>query len=143
MTSRFITSLWPCLLGVALGSAQAQTISFGEAWTRVIQQDEGLAAEQAGVDRAKQLREAAKDMYLPKVDVGASYTHLDQPMELDMMDLNPIASHPEMIKALQAILGKFPVPLPHLSPNDFVTPLTKQNVVTSSVKMLWPLFAGG
>ncbi|MBL0595876.1 TolC family protein [Aeromonas veronii] len=143
MTSRFIKSLWPCLMGAVLGSAQAQTISFGEAWTRVIQQDEGLAAEQAGVDRAKQLREAAKDMYLPKVDLGASYTHLDQPIELDMMDLNPIASHPEMITALQGILGQLPRPLPHLSANDFVTPLTKQNVVTSSVKMLWPLFAGG
>ncbi|WOE67190.1 TolC family protein [Aeromonas allosaccharophila] len=141
MTSRFITSLWPCLLGAVLGSAQAQTISFGEAWTRVIQQDEGLAAEQAGVDRAKQLREAAKAMYLPKVDLGASYTHLDQPMELDLMDLNPIANHPEMVKALQHILGGLPIP--HFSPDDFVTPLTKQNVVTSSVKMLWPLFAGG
>ncbi|MFE8712670.1 TolC family protein [Aeromonas allosaccharophila] len=141
MTSRFITSLWPCLLGAVLGSAQAQTISFSEAWTRVIQQDEGLAAEQAGVDRAKQLREAAKAMYLPKVDLGASYTHLDQPMELDLMDLNPIANHPEMVKALQHILGGLPIP--HFTPDDFVTPLTKQNVVTSSVKMLWPLFAGG
>ncbi|WP_323893779.1 TolC family protein [Aeromonas allosaccharophila] len=140
MTSRFITSLWPCLLGAVLGSAQAQTISFGEAWTRVIQQDEGLAAEQAGVDRAKQLREAAKAMYLPKVDLGASYTHLDQPMELDLMDLNPIASHPELGEKLSKILAGMGA---NLSPNDFVTPLTKQNVVTSSVKMLWPLFAGG
>ena len=140
MTSRFIKSLWPCLMGAVLGSAQAQTISFGEAWTRVIQQDEGLAAEQAGVDRAKQLREAAKDMYLPKVDLGASYTHLDQPVELDMMDLNPIASHPELGAGLSKILGSMGV---HLSPDDFVTPLTKQNVVTSSVKMLWPLFTGG
>lgn len=140
MTSRFITSLWPCLLGAVLGSAQAQTVSFGEAWTRVIQQDEGLAAEQAGVERAKQLREAAKSMYLPKIDVGASYTHLDQPMELDMMDLNPIASHPALAEKLSKMLGEMGV---NLSPNDFVTPLTKQNVVTSSVKMLWPLFTGG
>ncbi|MGL6151174.1 MAG: TolC family protein [Aeromonas sobria] len=140
MTSRFIKSLWPCLMGAVLGSAQAQTISFGEAWTRVIQQDEGLAAEQAGVDRAKQLREAAKDMYLPKVDLGASYTRLDQAVELDMMDLNPIASHPELGAGLSKILGSMGV---HLSPDDFVTPLTKQNVVTSSVKMLWPLFTGG
>ncbi|HEH9430697.1 TPA: TolC family protein [Aeromonas sobria] len=140
MTSRFIKSLWPCLMGAVLGSAQAQTVSFGEAWTRVIQQDEGLAAEQAGVDRAKQLREAAKDMYLPKVDLGASYTRLDEPVELDMMDLNPIASHPELGAGLSKILGSMGV---HLSPDDFVTPLTKQNVVTSSVKMLWPLFTGG
>ena len=100
MTSRFIKSLCPCLLGIVLGSAQAQTVSFTEAWSRVIQQDDGLAAEQAGVERAQQLREAAKAMYLPKVDVGASYTHLDQPMELDMLDLNPIANHPEFGKVL-------------------------------------------
>lgn len=70
MTSRFIKLLCPGLLGAMLASAQAQTVSFTEAWSRVIQQDDGLAAEQAGVERAEQLREAAKAMYLPKVDVG-------------------------------------------------------------------------
>lgn len=114
MTSRFIKSLWPCLMGAVLGSAQAQTISFGEAWTRVIQQDEGLAAEQAGVDRAKQLREAAKDMYLPKVDLGASYTHLDQPIALDALDLNPLAKQKDLILALGSLFG--------VGANAFVTP---------------------
>ena len=123
MTAKFIKSLCPCLLGVVLGSAQAQTVSFTEAWSRVIQQDDGLAAEQAGVERAQQLREAAKAMYLPKVDVGASYTHLDQPMELDMLDLNPIANHPEFGKVLGPVMQAL-----NLSPSDFVTPLTKQNV---------------
>ncbi|MFB2862028.1 TolC family protein, partial [Aeromonas hydrophila] len=47
MTARFIKSLYPCLLGAVLGSAQAQTVSFSEAWSRVIRQDDGLAAEQA------------------------------------------------------------------------------------------------
>ncbi len=117
MTARFIKSLYPCLLGAMLGSAQAQTVSFSEAWSRVIRQDDGLAAEQAGVERAQQLREAAKAMYLPKVDVGASYTHLDQPMELDMMDLNPIANHPEFGKVLAPIMQAL-----KLTPNDFVTP---------------------
>lgn len=51
MTSRFIKLLCPGLLGAMLGSAQAQTVSFTEAWSRVIQQDDGLAAEQAGVER--------------------------------------------------------------------------------------------
>ena len=87
MTSRFIKSLWPCLMGAVLGSAQAQTISFGEAWTRVIQQDEGLAAEQAGVDRAKQLREAAKGMYLPKVIWGPAI-----PTSISRLNLMPSIS---------------------------------------------------
>ncbi|MGL5031517.1 MAG: TolC family protein [Aeromonas sp.] len=135
MTSRFIKSLWPCLMGAMLGSAQAQTISFGQAWTRVIEQDQGLAAEQAGVDRAKQLREAAKAMYLPKVDLGANYTHLADPISLDLLDLNPIANQQNLVLGLGNLLG--------VGAADFVTPLTKQNVVTSSVKLLWPLFAGG
>ncbi|MGL5289430.1 MAG: TolC family protein, partial [Aeromonas sp.] len=118
-----------------LGSAQAQTISFGQAWTRVIEQDQGLAAEQAGVDRAKQLREAAKAMYLPKVDLGANYTHLADPISLDLLDLNPIANQQNLVLGLGNLLG--------VGAADFVTPLTKQNVVTSSVKLLWPLFAGG
>ncbi|MGY3867739.1 TolC family protein [Aeromonas bivalvium] len=121
-----------------LAPAQAQPLSFSQAWSRVLQQDEGLAAEQAGVERAKQLREAAKAMYLPKVDLGASYTHLDKPVELDMLDLNPIANHPEFGRILGPVMQAL-----QLGASDFVTPLTKQNVVTSSVKMLWPLFVGG
>ena len=42
MTAKFIKSLCPCLLGVVLGSAQAQTVSFTEAWKwRKAQQAEG------------------------------------------------------------------------------------------------------
>jgi outer membrane protein TolC len=138
MRSRVICQLASCLLWLMLTPAQAQSLSFSQAWSTVLQQDEGLAAEQAGVDRAKQLREAAKAMYLPKVDLGASYTHLDKPVELDMLDLNPIANHPEFGQILGPVMQAL-----QLGASDFVTPLTKQNVVTSSVKMLWPLFVGG
>lgn len=117
---------------------QAAPLTFADAWRRVLEQDDGLAADRAGIDRAESLREAAKSLYLPKVDVGASYTHLDKPVELDMLDLNPIASHPELAKALQPLLGAT-----NLGAGDFVTPLTEQNVVTSSVKALWPIFTGG
>ncbi|MEW7864610.1 TolC family protein [Aeromonas diversa] len=153
MTARIIGmggALLCCLLSVRVGAAE---VTFAEAWSRLLQQDEGLAAEREGVSRAQAMREAAKDLYLPKIDVGANYTRLDQPVEMDLMDLNPIASHPEllqMLPALQSMLngilasqGKPPLPMPHLSRNDFITPLTEQNVVTSSVKALWPLFVGG
>ena len=138
MRASFTCPLASCLLWLMLTPAQAQPLSFSQAWSRVLQQDEGLAAEQAGVERAKQLREAAKAMYLPKVDLGASYTHLDKPVELDMLDLNPIANHPEFGRILGPVMQAL-----QLGASDFVTPLTKQNVVTSSVKMLWPLFVGG
>ncbi|MGL5286506.1 MAG: TolC family protein, partial [Aeromonas sp.] len=111
---------------------QAAPLTFADAWRRVLEQDDGLAADRAGIDRAESLREAAKSLYLPKVDVGASYTHLDKPVELEMLDLNPIASHPQLAKALQPLLGAT-----NLGAGDFVTPLTEQNVVTSSVKAVW------
>ncbi|WP_429068308.1 TolC family protein [Aeromonas bestiarum] len=132
MTSRFIKSLYPCLLGAVLGSAQAQTVSFGEAWSRVIQQDDGLAAGQAGVDRAQQLREAAKAMYLPDISLGADYARISKP---DLMGLDDKL---ENSPALGAILGQMGIDSKWLASS-----LTEQNRVTSSVRMLWPLFVGG
>lgn len=138
MKARLLQMAWPCLLVMLGSTAHAQSMSFTDAWRRVMSQDEGLAAEQRGVERAMHQREAAKAMYLPKVDLTANYTHLADPISMDLMDLNPIASHPEFAQLLAPLLQAF-----KLSPSDFVTPLTKQNVVTSSVKLLWPLFAGG
>ncbi|MBZ6074395.1 TolC family protein [Aeromonas schubertii] len=135
MTARIIGiggALLCCLLSVRVGAAE---VTFAEAWSRLLQQDEGLAAEREGVSRAQAMREAARDLYLPKIDVGASYTRLDQPVEMDMLDLNPMAGKRDLILALGRLFG--------VGASSFVTPLTEQNVVTSSVKMLWPLFVGG
>lgn len=114
----------------------ALPVSFAEAWSRVLQQDDGLAAERAGVERAESLREAAKAMYLPKIDVGANFTRLDDQVELDMLALNPVRglSQSALGGALINLMG---------GASAFVTPLTEKNVVTSSVKALWPLFTGG
>ena len=117
MTAKFIKSLCPCLLGVVLGSAQAQTVSFTEAWSRVIQQDDGLAAEQAGVEGPATAGGGQGHVPAQRWMCGASYTHLDQPMELDMLDLNPIANHPEFGKVLGPVMQAL-----NLSPSDFVTP---------------------
>lgn len=137
MSRRIITRVGATLLCCyAWGAPMALPVSFAEAWSRVLQQDDGLAAERAGVERAESLREAAKAMYLPKIDVGANFTRLDDPVELDMLALNPVRglSQSALGGALINLMG---------GASAFVTPLTEKNVVTSSVKALWPLFTGG
>ena len=69
MTVKLIKSLCHACW-VSCQSAQAQTVSFTEAWSRVIQQDDGLGGGAGRGARAQQLREAAKAMYPPKVDGG-------------------------------------------------------------------------
>ncbi|MDE8743004.1 TolC family protein [Pectobacterium polaris] len=116
-------------------TAFGQTISFNQAWARLLQSDDSIAAEHAGVDRAQFLKEAAKGLYWPQVNVGASYTRLDKPVELDARDLNPLSNHRDIFAALNQLINT--------NGNPFVTRFTEQNVVTSSVQVVWPLFTGG
>nr|WED70213.1 TolC family protein [Pectobacterium colocasium] len=81
------------------------------------------------------MKESAKSLYWPQVNVGASYTRLDKPVELDARDLNPLSNHRDIFAALNQLINA--------SGNPFVTRFTEQNVVTSSVQVVWPLFTGG
>ncbi|PJG59337.1 TolC family protein, partial [Aeromonas cavernicola] len=132
MTSTHIKLLLPCLLGVFISSAQAQSLSFSEAWTRVMQQDDGLAAEQASVDRATLLREAAKAMYLPDITLSADYARIAKP---DLMGLDNQLEHSAVVGETLGSMG--------IDSKWLAASLTEQNRVTSSVRMLWPLFVGG
>ena len=123
------------------GSLAAEPLSFDAAWQQVLQHNQGLAAERSGVMRAEQLAEAAKALNLPQIDLQGNYTRLEKPVELDLMDLNPIASNqqspllnsPAVQQLIQGLGGASAV----------VTLFTEQDVVTSSVQALWPLYAGG
>ncbi len=125
---------WSC--GLA-----ATPLNFDDAWQQVLQNNQGLAAERSGVTRAEQLAEAATALNLPQIDLQGNYTRLEKPVELDLMDLNPIASNkqspllnsPAVQQLIQQLGGA----------SAFVTPFTEQDVVTSSVQALWPLYAGG
>ena len=141
---------WPRVLGGVLavcissswmGLVQAAELAFSSAWQQVLQNNDGLAAERAGVSKAQQLQAAAKALYLPQIDLSGNYTRLDQPVELDLADLNPIASNknspllnsPLVQQIIQGLGGA----------NAFVTPLTERDLITSSVQALWPLYTGG
>lgn len=118
----------------------AAPLPFDAAWQQVQTQHAGLQAVRTGIVHAGQLADAAKALYLPQVDLKGSYTRLDEPIKMDLMDLNPLASHREALlsnpvvqQMLQALGGT----------SALVTPLTERDVVTGSVQALWPIYAGG
>ncbi len=119
----------------------AVPLSFDEAWQLVLKNNSGLAASQSGIIHASHLSDAAQALNLPQVTLQGSYTHLDKAVELDLMDLNPIASNknnpllsnPAVQQLIQGLGGS----------SAFVTAFTEQDLVTSSVQALWPLYAGG
>ena len=125
---------WSC--GLA-----ATPLNFDDAWQQVLQNNQGLAAERSGVTRAEQLAEAATALNLPQIDLQGNYTRLEKPVELDLMDLNPIASNKQSPLLNSPVVQQLIQQLGGAS--AFVTPFTEQDVVTSSVQALWPLYAGG
>lgn len=118
------------LLQAWSSTAFGQPMTFHQAWIRLLQSDDSIAAEHAGVDRAQSLKESAKGLYWPQVSIGADYAHLSKPVELNASDLSPLAN-----SAINQLINAGGSP--------FVVRFTEQNVVTSSVKVIWPLFTGG
>lgn len=120
--------------------ALAQPLDFDRAWQQVLSQNPGLKAEQGGITKAEQLADAARALYLPDISISGQATHLAKPVELDLADLNPM---PQLAQdpTLGPLLGQLLAGIGGSS--ALVTPFTKQDLVTSSVQAMWPLYAGG
>ena len=105
-------------------------MSIKEAWLNTENQNDGLKASSSDVTRAELKRESAKSMYLPSVSISGSYTHLGEPVAIDISDFSNEAN---------AILGGLgatkQVPLE--------LDLTKQDVFLADLRILWPLYTGG
>ncbi|MBV7315308.1 TolC family protein [Shewanella sp. NIFS-20-20] len=116
----------------------ATEISFDAAWQQLQQVSDKLKAQQQQVDRASAEQASGDDLSLPSINIAGSYTYLEQPIELDLRDLNPLAAidpatlPPALGGALAGIPG-------HL----FVTPFTQQDVFRASLQALWPIYTGG
>lgn len=127
---------WLCLLSLPLAS-HAQPISFTDAWQQMLKVSDKLQAQSQEVNRAKGEQEAGESLNLPSLSINGSYTHLEKPIELDLRDLNPLASGslplpPELGGALAGIPGSM-----------FVTPFTEQDIFRASLQAMWPIYTGG
>jgi len=142
---RFISTscLWFGVLFVIPASAGAADLTFTESWHMLLQNNEGLAAERSGVERAAQLVQANKGRRLPTLDLTGSYMRLDDPVTIGPSDL--LASMPagagleQIFTNIGNLLG-----IPAGSVNQALTStLRDDDVWNASLRALWPLFTGG
>ncbi len=126
--------LWP----LAAQPALAADYSFASAWQQLLEVSDKLAAEGQEVSRAEAQQEAGRDLNLPSLNINGSYTRLEKPIELDLRDLNPLASmDPATLPpAIGGIVGSLPGSM-------FVTPFTEQDVFRASLQAMWPIYTGG
>ncbi|BCV68044.1 TolC family protein [Shewanella algae] len=126
--------LWP----LAAQPAFAADYSFASAWQQLLEVSDKLAAEGQEVSRAEAQQEAGRDLNLPSLNINGSYTRLEKPIELDLRDLNPLASmDPATLPpAIGGIIGSLPGSM-------FVTPFTEQDVFRASLQAMWPIYTGG
>ncbi|MGR5241039.1 TolC family protein [Photobacterium damselae] len=126
-------------------AGQAESVSFSQAWQTVVSQNEGLAAERTKVDQAKYLQDAAWDLNLPQVSVGANYTRLDDNIEISPSDL--FSSMPASGTDAGKVISQLAEQLSKLTGIDFnslfTSQITDKDVFTSSIRAIWPIFTGG
>ncbi|HIF9193339.1 TPA: TolC family protein [Photobacterium damselae] len=126
-------------------AGQADPVSFSQAWQTVVSQNEGLAAERTKVDQAKYLQDAAWDLNLPQVSVGANYTRLDDNIEISPSDL--FSSMPASGSDAGKVISQLAEQLSKLTGTDFnslfTSQITDKDVFTSSIRAIWPIFTGG
>lgn len=126
------------LLAIA-PSIYASPIAFSDAWHNVVTKNDGLAAKRANVEQAEYMQDAASDLYLPTVTVGANYTRLDQDVKLSPSDLfgSMPASDSEIGKVINNIVKDSALN------SAFTSTIANRDVLTSSVRAIWPIFTGG
>ncbi|HIF9386270.1 TPA: TolC family protein [Photobacterium damselae] len=126
-------------------AGQAESVSFSQAWQTVVSQNEGLAAERTKVEQAKYLQDAAWDLNLPQVSVGANYTRLDDNIEISPSDL--FSSMPASGTDAGKVISQLAEQLSKLTGTDFnslfTSQITDKDVFTSSIRAIWPIFTGG
>ncbi len=97
-------------------------IDIKDAWKQVLHVNEGLKASQNEVDEAKKYKEATKNLYLPEINLGGSYTRLESNIGLeDEIDLSSI--------------GHSTIP--------FNVSVQDEDVFMSTLSVSWPIYTGG
>ena len=59
-------------------------ISIKSAWENVLEHSDALKASHADITHSTLKKESAESMYLPSISLSASYTHLNEPIGMDI-----------------------------------------------------------
>ncbi len=104
-------------------------ISIQNAWQHVLNGNDALKASKSDIRHAQLKKESAEGMYLPSVSITGSYTHLNDPIGIDISSVSHTVN-----PVLGAIGGKA---LP--DEIDFLD----QNIALVDLQVLYPFYMGG
>ncbi len=121
---KFIALLFLCSLTLLAN------LSISEAWQNVELHNEGVKASSSDVTRAELKKSSAESMYLPSVTLTGSYTHLSEPVNIDISELS---------SAINNLFASLDVPEKVPSELD----LSEQDIFLADLQVLWPLYVGG
>ncbi|MEA1983942.1 MAG: TolC family protein [Campylobacterota bacterium] len=105
-------------------------MSIEEAWRSTQNENDGMKASHSDVTRAELKKSSAESMYLPSVSITGSYTHLSEPVNIDISGFSNKAN--QILGGLGAS-SRVPDELD----------LSKQDVFLADLHLLWPLYVGG
>ncbi|MEZ8574182.1 TolC family protein [Vibrio splendidus] len=126
------------LLGTMTSPGYAAPLTFSEAWQILQENNNSLAAQQANVERYQHLQNSTSSLNLPSITLGANYTHLDSDVTINGEQFTDSLSGVPNLGAVGGILQ------PILSGLGGVTStITEQDIFSSSIRAIWPIFTGG
>ncbi|KAB0476499.1 TolC family protein [Vibrio chagasii] len=124
------------LIGTISSPSYAAPLTFSEAWQILQENNNSLAAQQANVERYQHLQNATGSLNLPSVTLGANYTHLDNDVTINGEQFADSLSGVPSIG--------LPVPPQIISALGGITStITEQDIFSSSIRAVWPIFTGG
>ncbi|WP_325894759.1 TolC family protein [Grimontia sp. NTOU-MAR1] len=124
------------------GIANADPMSFQQAWQSVLTRNDSIAAERANVQRAEHMRNAASAHHLPSISLSGNYTRLDQDVELKPSQLAHHMNGGDALGQLAASVPQLGALMGNLD-NLLTTTLADRDIYTSSIRAIWPIFTGG
>jgi len=124
--------------------AAADTLDFLLAWEEVQAHHEGIKAEEKAVEESLHQENASRALARPSLRLNATYTHLSDPVQLNILDLEPMASLDdtqlgEILGELLENIGISPEEINHAFTTDFTEP----DILFSNLVATWPIYTGG
>ncbi|MEZ8291739.1 TolC family protein [Vibrio sp. 10N.237.312.B06] len=120
------------LLGTFASPVFSAPLTFSEAWQILQENNNSLAAQQANVERYQHLQNSTSSLNLPSITLGANYTHLDNDVTINGKQFG------------DSLSGVDPAFAPLLAKLGGVTStITEQDIFSSSIRAIWPIFTGG
>ncbi|MBE8607329.1 MULTISPECIES: TolC family protein [Vibrio] len=127
------------LIGTISSPSYAAPLSFTEAWQILQENNNSLAAQQANVERYQHLQNSTSSLNLPSITLGANYTHLDSDVTINGEQFkNSLSGVPAGLSGIGAALPGLTSAL-----GGITSTITEQDIFSSSIRAVWPIFTGG